>query len=60
MKKHANLVIETNKLRITSKDKPKCSSKLWKQCTNMTLREDHLFFYHTHMNKLMMKASIKL
>lgn len=60
MKKHVNLTVETSKLRITSKNKPKFSLKLWKRCTNMALREDRLFFYHTHVNRLTTKASIKL
>lgn len=61
MRKHVNWAVETKcKLRITSRDKTKFSLKLWKRCINMALREDRLFFYHTYVNRLTTKASIRL
>lgn len=58
MKNHADLM---NKLQMILKDELKFNSKLWKQCANMTLREeeDYLSLCHISVSGMTAEVSIK-
>lgn len=60
MKNHADLTIRAiNELRIISKDELKYNSELWKQCADMTLREDYPSLYHTPASGMTTRVSVK-